>query len=131
MRRCQTSAVASRVVDQRTNVGRRGEAAAEARYVASGYHVVARNWRCSVGELDLVLVRGNTLVICEVKTRRGSRFGGGYEAVDGRKRQKLRALAEVFVQRAPASALALRFDVASVWLKPDGSAVVEVFQDAF
>ena len=118
-------------MDARADVGRRGEAAAEARYVASGYRVVARNWRCSVGELDIVLVRGNTLVICEVKTRRGARFGGGYEAVDGRKRQKLRTLAEVFVQRAPASGLALRFDVASVWLKPDGSTAVEIFQDAF
>ena len=118
-------------MDARATVGRRGEAAAEARYVANGYRVVARNWRCSVGELDLVLVRGHTLVICEVKTRRGSRFGGGYEAVDGRKRQKLRALAEVFVQRAPTSALSLRFDVASVWLKRDGSAVVEIFHDAF
>jgi len=120
-----------RVVDARATVGRRGEAAAERWYVAHGYRVVARNWRCSVGELDLVLVRGHTLVICEVKTRRGSRFGGGYEAVDGRKRQKLRTLAEVFVQRAPASALSLRFDVASVWLKPDGSAAVEIFHDAF
>jgi putative endonuclease len=118
-------------VDVRADVGRRGEAAAEARYVASGYRVVARNWRCSVGELDLVLVRGGTLVICEVKTRRGSRFGGGYEAVDGRKRQKLRALAEVFIQRGPAATLSLRFDVASVWLRPDGSAAVEIFQDAF
>ena len=118
-------------MDGGIDVGRRGEAAAEARYVAAGYRVVARNWRCSVGELDLVLVRGNTLVICEVKTRRGYRFGGGYEAVDGRKRQKLRTLAEVFVQRAPASALSLRFDVASVWLKFDGSAAVEIFQDAF
>jgi putative endonuclease len=87
-------------MDTRADVGRRGEAAAEARYVANGYRVVARNWRCTVGELDLVLVRGNTLVICEVKTRRGARFGGGYEAVDSRKRRKLRALAEVFVQRA-------------------------------
>ena len=118
-------------MDVRADVGRRGEAAAEARYVAGGYRVVARNWRCSVGELDLVLVRGGTLVICEVKTRRGSRFGGGYEAVDGRKRQKLRALAEVFIQRGPAAALSLRFDVASVWLRPDGSAAVEIFQDAF
>jgi putative endonuclease len=118
-------------VDGRVDVGRRGEAAAERWYVAHGYRVIARNWRCSVGELDLVLARGRTLVVCEVKTRRGSRFGGGYEAVDARKREKLRALAEIFLQRARAAPFAVRFDVASVWLRPDGSTVVEVFEDAF
>ncbi len=100
-------------------------------YVARGYRVVARNWRCRVGELDLVLARGQTLVICEVKTRRGARFGGGFEAVDVRKRQKLRALAEIFLQQVRAVPLSVRFDVASVWLRPDGSTAVEVFEDAF
>ena len=118
-------------MDQRADVGRRGELATETRYVARGYRVVARNWRCRLGELDLVLARGPTLVFCEVKTRRGSRFGGGFEAVDVRKRQKVRALAEVFLLQTKASPAAVRFDVASVWLKPDGSASVELFEDAF
>ena len=97
-------------MDQRADVGRRGELAAEARYVARGYRVVARNWRCRLGELDLVLARGASLVFCEVKTRRGSRFGGGFEAVDVRKRQKLRALAEVYLlaRRPPARVGAFR-----------------------
>lgn len=118
-------------MDRRAEVGRRGEAAAETTYVARGYRVVARNWRCRVGELDLVLARGQTLVICEVKTRRNTRFGGGFEAVDVRKRQKLRALAEVFLHQAHAVPLSVRFDVASVWLRADGSTAVEVFEDAF
>jgi putative endonuclease len=70
-------------------------------------------------------------VFCEVKTRRGARYGGGFEAVDARKRQKLRALAEVFLQQHHASPSTVRFDVASVRLRPDGSASVEVFHDAF
>ncbi len=119
------------VRDEWAEVGRRGEAAAERRYVAHGYRVVARNWRCRIGELDLVVSRGSTLVICEVKTRRGSGFGGGYEAVDARKRQKLRALAEVFLQQHGGGGAAIRFDVASVRLRSDGSASVEVFHDAF
>ena len=118
-------------MDERTEVGRSGELAAETRYVARGYRVVARNWRCRLGELDLVLARGRSLVICEVKTRRGSRFGGGYEAVDARKRQKLRVLAEVYLLQSRLSPSAVRFDVASVWLRPDGSASVEIFEDAF
>ena len=118
-------------MDERTGVGRRGERAAETRYVARGYRVVARNWRCRIGELDLVLARGQTVVFCEVKTRRGSRFGGGYEAVDVRKRQKVRSLAEVFLLQARSFPSAVRFDVASVWLKHDGSTAVEIFEDAF
>ena len=118
-------------MDERAGVGRRGEHAAETRYVARGYRVVARNWRCRIGELDLVLSRGQTLVICEVKTRRGSRYGGGYEAVDVRKRQKVRALAEVFLQQTQAVPLTIRFDVASVRLRSNGSAAVEIFEDAF
>lgn len=118
-------------MDERIAVGRRGEAAAERVYVARGYRVVARNWRCRLGELDLVVTRGSTLVICEVKTRRGARFGGGYEAVDARKRQKLRALAETFCLQHPVVATSIRFDVASVRLRSDGSAAVEIFDDAF
>lgn len=118
-------------MDERTEVGRRGEAAVARRYVARGYRVVAHNWRCRIGELDLVLSRGATLVICEVKTRRGTRFGGGFEAVDARKRQKLRALAETFCLQHPVAASSIRFDVASVRLRADGSATVEIFDDAF
>jgi len=118
-------------MDERTTVGRRGELAAEARYVARGYRVVARNWRCRLGELDLVVSRGGSLVFCEVKTRRGARYGGGFEAVDARKRQKVRALAEVFLLQARADPRSVRFDVASVWMKRDGSTSVEIFEDAF
>jgi putative endonuclease len=118
-------------VDERIAVGRRGEAAVERHYLGHGYRVVARNWRCRLGELDLVLTRGSTLVICEVKTRRGARYGGGFEAVDARKRQKLRALAETFCLHRPSAAASIRFDVASVRLRADGSADVEIFHDAF
>jgi putative endonuclease len=118
-------------VDDRADVGRRGEAEVERHYVARGYRVVARNWRCRIGELDLVVARGSTLVICEVKTRRSARFGGGFEAVDARKRQRLRALAETFCLQHPIGQASVRFDVASVRLRRDGSAVVEIFDDAF
>ena len=58
--------------DPRRERGGTGEDAALAVYVRRGYRLVARNWRCKLGELDLVLVRGDTLVFCEVKARRGS-----------------------------------------------------------
>jgi putative endonuclease len=117
-------------VDARPAVGSAGEDAVARLYASRGYSVVARNWRCRIGELDLVLQRGDLLVVCEVKTRRGAVFGGGYEAVTARKRAKLRALGEAFLlasRRRPGS---VRFDVASV-LEIAGGRDVELFEDAF
>ena len=116
--------------DPRRERGGTGEDAALAVYVRRGYRLVARNWRCKLGELDLVLVRGDTLVFCEVKARRGSAFGGGYEAVTWRKQAKVRALAEAFLQERRDRPGAIRFDVASVALGPRGPQV-ELFEDAF
>ena len=118
------------MVGATASTGRAGEEAALGVYRRRGYRLIARNWRCRVGELDLILARGDLLVFCEVKTRRGAAFGGGYEAVTARKRAKLRAVAEAFLVASGARPSATRFDVASVSLDPRG-AEVELFQDAF
>jgi putative endonuclease len=119
------------VPHQPPTTGSIGEAAAARHYRDRGYRVLARNWRCSIGELDLVLTRADTLVFCEVKTRRGSGFGGGWEAVTARKRHKLRALGQTFLLTHRLSPGAVRFDVASILLAPGRSVQVEVFEDAF
>ena len=111
-------------------IGARGEDAAADAYRRRGYRIVARNWRCRLGEIDLVIERGGVLVFCEVKSRRGTGFGGGYEAVTRRKQVKLRALAEAFLQAHGSRPQAIRFDVASVALLRDRSSV-EVFEEAF
>lgn len=115
----------------RLATGRTGEQATLQAYRRRGYRLVVRNWRCPVGELDLVLARGDTLVVCEVKARRGRSFGDGWEAVDARKRRKLRSVATAFLQATGARPAAVRFDVASVHVGADGSAEVQVFEDAF
>jgi putative endonuclease len=111
-------------------LGRAGEDAAAALYLRRGFHIVARNWRCRFGELDLVVERAGLFVICEVKARRGSRFGGGYEAVTALKQRKLRQLAEIFTSTVPGSHDNVRFDVASVHVGPSGASV-ELYEDAF
>ena len=117
--------------DGRLALGRAGEDAALAVFERRGYALVARNWRHPLGELDLVLLRRGTLVVCEVKTRTGAAFGGGYEAVTRSKRRTLRRLAEAFLQQQGVGVEQVRFDVASVWMPPGGHADVEVFEDAF
>jgi putative endonuclease len=121
--------------DVRSVLGARGEQAALDLYRRRGFTLVARNWRCSIGEIDLVLRRRDLLVFCEVKTRGSARHGGGFDAVDARKRRKLRALAEVFLLTHDAGPASVRFDVASVAMRagssPGGAAHVELFEDAF
>ncbi|HEX6398966.1 MAG TPA: YraN family protein [Actinomycetota bacterium] len=112
------------------SIGDVGEVAAGQAYRRRGYRVLARNWRCRLGELDLVLERRGVLVFCEVKSRRGAGFGGGYAAVTRRKRTKLRSLAEAFLQETGLRPRAIRFDVASVaagGVLPE----VEIFEEAF
>lgn len=110
--------------------GRVGEDAACRWYLGQGYDVVARNWRCRVGELDLVLERSGLLVFCEVKSRRGTRFGMPYEAVHATKQRKLRLVAEAYLEARGGWAGPIRFDVASVSAGSGGHRV-HVFEDAF
>jgi len=114
-------------------VGRRGEEAVAAWYGARGFQVLATNWRCSSGELDLVLLSpaGGTVVFCEVKTRTSSRYGSPVEAVTVAKRRRLRVLAGRFMTEARPPGLvvrSIRLDVAAVRAGPGGAPVVEVVE---
>jgi putative endonuclease len=122
--------VSGSTTDRRSERGRTGEDAALRVYERRGFALVARNWRCSFGELDLIIVRRDLLVVCEVKTRSGAAFGGGYEAVTRAKRRKVRSLADAFLQGNAFEHARVRFDVASVWLGAR-AADVEIFEDAF
>jgi len=104
------------VTAARLRLGAAGEQRAAAWYVAQGYTVVARNWRCREGEIDLICERGRVLVICEVKTRSSLAYGHPAEAVTLTKQRRLRTLARVWMaeQGGPMRAEAIRFDVAAV-----------------
>lgn len=91
-------------------------AAAEARALralrATGLQLLARNWRCQRGELDLVMCDGETLVFVEVRARSREDFGGAAASIDGRKRTRLIAAARAFLAAHPEhSARPARFDV--------------------
>jgi putative endonuclease len=116
------------------DLGTKGERAALRAYLSRGYRPVATNWRCPIGEIDLVIARDGVLVFCEVKTRRGSVFGGPFDAVTRSKQRKLRALATAFLCGPDARGFeraAVRFDVASVTPDGSGGLLVELFDDAF
>jgi putative endonuclease len=92
-----------------------GEDLAAEWYRAHGYDVLARNWRCREGELDVVAGQGRLLVFCEVKTRTTDAFGVPAEAVTPTKQARIRRLAARWIsEEAPRRPGQLRFDVASV-----------------
>ena len=74
-------------------LGRNGEQAAADYLETEGFRILARNWRCADGEIDIVAMDRHMLVICEVKTRSGARYGTPLESVTRLKRNRLRRLA--------------------------------------
>jgi putative endonuclease len=94
--------------------GRWGERRAATHYQRLGYRVLDRNWRCRHGEIDLVLGRDDTVVFCEVKTRRTADYGGPAEAVDHRKQMRIRRLAASWLHAHGVRRVEVRFDVVAI-----------------
>jgi putative endonuclease len=118
-------------VSQRERLWRGSEEAAWKAYQRRGYRLVARNWHCRLGELDLIVARGGLVAFCEVKSRASPRLGGPHDSVTPAKQRKVRAVAEAFIGTCRVGDARYRFDVASVMITADGRANVHIFEDAF
>ena len=95
--------------------GQRGEELAAQWYVQRGYKIVDRNWRCRLGEIDLVVRRGRQLVVAEVKARKSDAFGIPALAVNAAKQHRLRRLAASWLaENQAAPGVDVRFDVVAV-----------------
>ncbi len=87
-----------------------------AEYLKSqGYRILMMNYRCPLGEIDIVAMEGDTLVFCEVKYRKNLQYGSPAEAVDARKQNRIRGTAGMYLaeHRLPPEA-GIRFDVVAV-----------------
>lgn len=105
-------------------LGRRGEDLAVGYLAAEGMRIVDRNWRCAAGEIDIVALDGDTLVIAEVKTRRSVAYGHPFEAVDGQKLARLHRLASAWCRDHELRMPLRRIDVIAVL--DDGAGVPAV-----
>lgn len=115
----------------RAELGAHGEAIA-ARYLQErGLTVLDRNWRCREGEIDLVAVDGDTVVVVEVKTRSGVDYGRPAEAVTRQKLARLRRLAQLWLAANRVGWVEVRFDVVAVLAYPGEAAQVEHFPGVF
>jgi putative endonuclease len=111
-------------------VGATGEELAAGVLKKQGYKVLERNYRTPLGEIDLVARHRGVLVFIEVKTRRSSKYGSPQEAVHPAKQERLRNLAEFYLNQKGLGEVTVRFDVVGI-LWQQGKPQIEVIQGAF
>ncbi|RME68404.1 MAG: YraN family protein [Nitrospirae bacterium] len=95
-------------------LGKKGEDRAERFLKGLGYRILHRNYRCPIGEIDIVAQEGKTLVFVEVKTRTTHRFGTPIESVDWKKRERLKRLALYYIKNHFRTEPPVRFDIIGV-----------------
>lgn len=113
-------------MDARKKLGNRGEDQAANWYKAAGYEILARNWRCELGEIDLICRVDDVLVISEVKSRSNVRYGTPIEAVTRSKCHRLRRLAIRWLATQNTYFDSIRFDVVCIL-----NDQIEVIEGAF
>ncbi|AWB44278.1 YraN family protein [Paenibacillus sp. CAA11] len=120
--------------DTRKAKGMAAEQAAAAYLQSLGYRIIARNWRCRSGELDIIAEHSETLIIVEVRSRSAasSAFGTPAESITARKIRQVRETAAVYLHQMQGYHLKVRFDVVAVLLdKSNVCCSVEHIQNAF
>jgi putative endonuclease len=113
-----------------TETGKRGEEIAVSYLKKEGYRIRERNYRCPLGEIDIIALDGNEVVFVEVKSRKSDDFGEPEAAVDTRKQAKLSRIALNYINEHNLNDRSARFDVVAVrFLK--GSDRVRLVRNAF
>ena len=110
-------------------IGRRGEDIAAAFFVEQGYEVADRNWRCALGEVDVVARKGDEWRFVEVKLRTSLRFGYPEEAVTSRKRRHTFAAMQYYMDATGLREDQVHLDVLAI-LEEDGKTDIQWFRDA-
>lgn len=115
----------------RMQLGQRGEQLAVTQLQARGYTLIERNYRCAVGEIDVVTQRGAQWVFVEVRARRGQGFGTPEESLTPRKRAHLVAAAQHYLQAHALENVDWRIDFVAVAFSPTGELLrVDIIENA-
>jgi len=112
-------------LNPKDELGLAGEQLAVEFLQQAGLRILDRNWRCADGEIDVVAAEQRVLVICEVKTRSGTRYGTPLEAVDRRKRTRLRRLAIRWLVAHGVLFDQVRIDIVGVLKSPSGEFTID------
>ena len=111
--------------------GRRGEDLAAAFLLRRNIRIIARNWRCRAGEIDIIAEDSGIVVFCEVKSRESLCFGSGAEAVDCRKQRRILRAASLYLQRMRWENRPCRFDIVEILRQSSGQPEIHHIPDAF
>ena len=115
----------------RVGLGRRGEELAARELCRREYEIVARNWRCPAGEVDIVARHGETWVFVEVRTRRGQDFGTPEESITSAKQARMIAVAEHYLAAHELGEVDWRLDLVAVEMDGAGALTrLEVLENA-
>lgn len=115
---------------RKIKTGKEGEEIASEYLKKSGYRILERNYRCAIGEIDIVAREKNELVFVEVKARKSNVMGYPEQAVGAQKQRKMSRLALWYLQEKNLGDAPARFDVVAVLLKP-GASEIRLFRNAF
>ncbi len=116
---------------QKNMLGQAGEEAAVAFLKRQGYHILERNFRNKLGEIDIIAKDDDTVCFIEVKTRRSEMFGSPFEAVTPVKQRKIIHVALSYLQVSGREESKARFDVVAVFLEEEDAPRIEIIKNAF
>lgn len=117
---------------ERQDLGREGEILALKKLQNLGYRCIARNYRCALGEIDIIAKDGETLVFIEIKTRKGRSLEYAKSAVTERKKRQISKTALAYMKANDCCDAKSRFDVVAICVGEGANPIeVEVIKNAF
>jgi len=116
---------------RRESLGRRGEEIAASFLRRRGYVILARNYRCPCGEIDIIARDRRTIAFVEVKGKSSARFGSPLDAVTEAKRRRLSRAAAWYLVSCGLSSALTRFDVVGIRWGKEGVPEFQIVKDAF
>lgn len=120
--------------NHRKKLGNYGEELAQKAYEADGFQLIARQFRCRAGEIDLIMSKSNLLVFVEVRTKSSRQFGTGDQSVTQRKQERIRKVSQYFIHKHTNydPNTMIRFDVVSIFIdKKQKKAWIKRIPEAF
>ena len=115
----------------RLSLGERGETAACGFLGAHGYEILEKNYKCKLGEIDVIARRQKRLAFIEIKTRTSIQFGAPQEAVDLKKQEKIFKVAQWYLMEKKLAKAPIAFDVVAILWKEGQTPEIRLIADAF
>jgi len=115
----------------RAPLGERGEMAACGFLKGHGYEILEKNFKCKIGEIDVIARRRGRLAFIEIKTRTSTQFGMPQEAVNLRKQEKIFKVAQWYMKEKKFEKIPIAFDVVAILWREGQAPEMRLIADAF